>query len=331
MKKLYTLTLLIASCAAFAQASDAFLGTGALNANGWVTHSGATPGQITIAAGSLTYPGFTSQGNKAQLIAGNSEDVNKASAAALTGTAYYSLLLSLPNTTGLALNTDPIGNYFVMFATTAGATGVTGFNGRIYIRAGVNPNTYNLGILNGAGGTASPTWVATDYDASAVMFLVVKFDFATNTASLFVNPGIGGTEGAPTVTNATGTSVAPAQFASIALRQAGTAAAGTGNIDIDEVRIGGTWAYVTSDILAVKQNSISGLKVYPNPVTNGNLFITTDSNTAKQVVVYDILGKQVINATVTNQPLNVSNLNAGVYMVKITESGKTATRKLVIQ
>ena len=98
---------------------------------------------------------------------------------------------------------------------------------------------------------------------------------------------------------------------------------------------GGTWRIdnVTfgQGLLAVQQNTISGLKVYPNPVTNGNLFITSDSNTAKQVVVYDILGKQIINATVTNQPLNVSNLNAGVYMVKITESGKTATRKLVIQ
>ena len=86
-----------------------------------------------------------------------------------------------------------------------------------------------------------------------------------------------------------------------------------------------------SFVLANQEFAIAGLKVYPNPVTNGNLFITSDSNTAKQVVVYDILGKQVINATVTNQPLNVSNLNSGVYMVKITESGKTATRKLVIQ
>jgi hypothetical protein len=32
-----------------------------------------------------------------------------------------------------------------------------------------------------------------------------------------------------------------------------------------------------------------------------------------------------------NNAVNVSGLNAGVYMVKVTEEGKTATRKLVIQ
>ena len=83
--------------------------------------------------------------------------------------------------------------------------------------------------------------------------------------------------------------------------------------------------------LGVSQNSISGLSVYPNPVTNGNLYITSSSNTSKAVVIYDVLGKMVAKATVTNQPINVSNLNGGVYIVKITEDGKTATRKLVIR
>lgn len=98
---------------------------------------------------------------------------------------------------------------------------------------------------------------------------------------------------------------------------------------------GGTWRLdnvtFSTGILGVSQNAISGLKVYPNPVTNGNLFITSDSNDAKQVNIFDVLGKQVVKATVTNQPLNVANLNSGVYIVKITEDGKTATRKLVIK
>lgn len=98
---------------------------------------------------------------------------------------------------------------------------------------------------------------------------------------------------------------------------------------------GGTWRIdnVTfgDGFLGVQQNSISGLKVYPNPVTKGNLFITSDSNESKQVVIFDVLGKQVVKTTVTNQPISVSALNSGVYIVKITEEGKTATRKLVIQ
>ncbi len=83
--------------------------------------------------------------------------------------------------------------------------------------------------------------------------------------------------------------------------------------------------------LSVSQNSIAGLSVYPNPVINGNLYITSNSNETKAVAIYDVLGKVVLKANVTSQPLNVSSLNNGVYIVKITEDGKTATRKLVIK
>jgi predicted extracellular nuclease len=83
--------------------------------------------------------------------------------------------------------------------------------------------------------------------------------------------------------------------------------------------------------LGVNQNSISGLNVYPNPVTNGTFNITTDANAEKNVVVYDVLGKQVLKVTTSNSAINVANLNAGVYIVKVTEEGKTATRKLVIR
>ena len=49
------------------------------------------------------------------------------------------------------------------------------------------------------------------------------------------------------------------------------------------------------------------------------------------VQIFDIVGKEVIKSNVMNNTVNVSDLNAGVYIVKITEEGKTATRKLVIQ
>ena len=92
---------------------------------------------------------------------------------------------------------------------------------------------------------------------------------------------------------------------------------------IDDIKLTGT-------TLGVNQNAIEGLKVYPNPVTNGTLFIDTRSDATKAVVIYDVLGKQVVNTT-TQNAVNVSNLKGGVYIVKITEEGKTATRKLVIK
>ena len=329
MKKLYSLSLLLTCVLSFAQATDPFLGTGSLNANGWTTHSGTAGQQTIVTGGSLSYSTMATSGNRTQIIAGNSEDVNLASQADLTGVAYYSALINVLNTNLLAPNTDTSGSYFLCTGVTAG-TSVTGFNGRIYIRAGATADTFNLGILNGPGGTATPTIYTTDLPVNTVTFVVVKFDFTSNTASLFINPSLDGVEGTPAVTNATGTSAAPAQIRSVVIIQTGTTSNTTGNIEIDNVRIGGTWAYVTSSTLGINKNSIEGLKMYPNPVSNGTLYITTDANAEKNIAIYDLLGKQVLTTTTTNSQVNVNNLSAGVYMVKITEEGKTATRKLVI-
>lgn len=78
-------------------------------------------------------------------------------------------------------------------------------------------------------------------------------------------------------------------------------------------------------------DAIAGLSMYPNPVTGNVLNISSTANLDMNVVIFDVVGKQVINTKVTNNVVNVSSLNAGVYIVKITEDGKTATRKLVVR
>jgi Secretion system C-terminal sorting domain len=96
-----------------------------------------------------------------------------------------------------------------------------------------------------------------------------------------------------------------------------------GSFSIDDVVISGS-----SGTLATTQNQISGLKVY---ISNNNLNITSDSNETKSVSVYNVLGKQVINTTTTGNPINVSDLSSGIYIVKVTENGKSNTVKVVIQ
>jgi hypothetical protein len=88
---------------------------------------------------------------------------------------------------------------------------------------------------------------------------------------------------------------------------------------------------VGSYTLSVSQNAIAGLKVYPNPVPNGRLFIETAANAERTVAIYDLLGKNVLNTTTSNSEINVASLNAGVYIVKITEEGNTTSRKLIIR
>ena len=83
--------------------------------------------------------------------------------------------------------------------------------------------------------------------------------------------------------------------------------------------------------LVTKQNSIAGLEIYPNPVFGNILNIETTLNGTKAVTIFDVLGKQVLNVSIDSTTVNISNLNAGVYIVKIIEDGKTATRKLVVR
>lgn len=337
MKKLYALSLLLTGTLAFGQFTEPFSGTGALNANGWTNHSG-TAGQVQIlstasdSGNSLSFAGLAaSSGNRVAIVSGNSEDLNKASSAPITTTAYFSALIKVQNTTGMAVNSHASGDYFLAATSTVGAA-PTAFQGRIYVKQGVAENTVNLGVLNNSGGTAAPSFLTADFPINTTIFVVVKYDIASNTASIWANPTPGSSESAAGATNATGTTAAPASVLGVAIRQGSLASSAgtTGNIEIDEIRLGSTWASVTPANLSVKENNIAGLKVYPNPVTNGKLFITTDANVEKTVAIYDVLGKQVVNTTAT-EFVNVSNLKGGVYIVKITEEGKTATRKLVIK
>lgn len=96
----------------------------------------------------------------------------------------------------------------------------------------------------------------------------------------------------------------------------------------------GTWridnATFSTGLLSTTKNDITGLDVYPNPVTNGVLYINTTANLEKNVAIFDVLGKQVLSTTATNS-VNVASLKSGVYILSITEAGKTATSKLVIK
>lgn len=76
-------------------------------------------------------------------------------------------------------------------------------------------------------------------------------------------------------------------------------------------------------------SQIDGLIVYPNPVTNGLLNIQTTDNSVKDVVVYDLLGKEVLS-TSTSNTVNVSSLQPGVYTMKVTEENNTGVMKIVI-
>ena len=77
--------------------------------------------------------------------------------------------------------------------------------------------------------------------------------------------------------------------------------------------------------------SIEGLNLYPNPVTNGKVYITSKKDIDKEIIIFDVLGKKVLQTIISTKELNISNLSPGVYIIKITEENATSSRKLIVR
>jgi Secretion system C-terminal sorting domain len=80
-----------------------------------------------------------------------------------------------------------------------------------------------------------------------------------------------------------------------------------------------------------ESTSIEGFNLYPNPVSNGKVYITSKNDLDKEIQIFDILGKKVLQTTLSSKELNVSNLSPGVYIIKIKEEDASTTRKLIIR
>ena len=80
-----------------------------------------------------------------------------------------------------------------------------------------------------------------------------------------------------------------------------------------------------------EDTSIEGLNLYPNPVTNGKVYISSKNDYDKEIIIFNVLGKKVLQTVISTRELNVSNLAPGVYIIKITEENATSSRKLIIR
>jgi hypothetical protein len=72
-------------------------------------------------------------------------------------------------------------------------------------------------------------------------------------------------------------------------------------------------------------------KIYPNPATGNTVNIVSSNGDAVNVVIYSTLGQKVLTATALTNELNVSSLDSGMYIVRISQGEATQTRKLVIK
>ncbi|WP_299124491.1 spondin domain-containing protein [uncultured Winogradskyella sp.] len=80
--------------------------------------------------------------------------------------------------------------------------------------------------------------------------------------------------------------------------------------------------------------STNEVRIFPNPTNTGKITVT-NSNSLDQITIYDILGKNVKQLDNINNKdntiINVSDLNKGIYIVRLKNiSGNTESKKLII-
>jgi len=112
-------------------------------------------------------------------------------------------------------------------------------------KGGINTSNYRFGLTRGITTGTSVIWGSTEYsDVSQTFLIVMKYDFATNTASVFINPTLG-TSSEPTadiIDNTTAT--IRTQLNNLWFRCQGSSAA---KFNVGGIRVATTWAEVVAD------------------------------------------------------------------------------------
>jgi len=273
---------------------------GSLDGNGWLSFGGA--------AGDL----LVSSGQAVLQMGGGSEDISLVFTP-VSGSLYYGLDFSVDDLGAPYTGTD--NEYFAHFKTDG-----FDYSARLDIVPPTGGGDFSVGISSDQS-SADTVW-ATDLTYGTTYRVIVKYDQVTNQAQLWIDASV---EGDTSILGNDqpdpGDSVS--QFA---FRQSGSSQSET--IRVDKLRVSTTFNAV---VLEVNDNQIENFRFSPNPTSLGYVNISSRSQTAMKVNVFDVLGKQVINATVANNRLDVSSLNTGIYIMRVSQDDATTTKKLVIQ
>ena len=89
-----------------------------------------------------------------------------------------------------------------------------------------------------------------------------------------------------------------------------------------------TFDLVTEAVESITHNNTS-LHLYPNPTEN-HLFIETEHE-IEEIVIYDVYGRkcQQANETTSQQVLDVTDLNTGIYFIKVVTDNNEIVKRFV--
>jgi hypothetical protein len=105
---------------------------------------------------------------------------------------------------------------------------------------------------------------------------------------------------------------------------------------LKQVDLDGTFTY--SKTVKVSSDITSALRVYPNPLTNNELWVEAsgDQNTDMRIIIQNAIGKPVLDATYAYDPVVKVDLTRlrrepGLYIITVRRKNRIERQKLVIQ
>lgn len=351
MRNLYVLLIFLLPAAAFSQTT--FLvenfdyNAGAeIGFHGWTAHSGAGTSPILVSTDGLSMSTTMYAGNgigRAALVINNGSDENKAFSSWVPQPAdgqppvhtYASFLLKpngeIPEITGT------IRPYFFHFGEYSDPENPeptslsTAFRARTFIYPGTVPGTFRMNLSFNEN-EPNPDNQTGNYNSAQTHLVVVKYTSIAgddnDLVSLFVfknGDDISSEPATPTIGPLTGTN-RDVILQAVSLRQYQAEQ----NVIVDGIIVRDHWN-LTGTVSSVSSNRLDApFKVFPNPVQNGILNISTDRLSDMQVRVQDVSGRVLLQKTITDGRLDLHALRKGVYLLQVVQGDQVFAHKIIV-
>jgi len=86
-----------------------------------------------------------------------------------------------------------------------------------------------------------------------------------------------------------------------------------------------------NEFLSLENFNNENIRLIPNPLEKGQLLnINSVNQNNKNIQIFDISGKLVLNKNINVSKLDVSVLESGTYIIKVEAENKILTKKLII-
>jgi hypothetical protein len=320
-------------------------GTLAYDNTNWWCLNVVPVNDLTVASGSLVFSGLLeSAGNKLSFNGGGDEIVIFFGNQVADTKVYYSFIFQVTDLTGLSVgsSTDLAG--FSNAPNTSSAWGCS----LIIQKDATDPTKFNLG-----NGTRSslPVWnlvggVPVKYAINTPIFIVSEYEIIgtyvagtpNDKSAMWINPDpLTFENSAPPLATITGDLTGSGindinPLNRFYLKQ--DAVTSTPFVEIDEIRIGLTWASVTPKQITTGTKELLNDKisasVYPNPV-NDLLKVDIKSSGISSIEIYNLTGSRLLTRKIeqgTNN-IDISSLPKGMYAVVLKGSGVVVSRKFI--